>query len=331
MKLVIYPALSAAAFAQVVDHARPGTAVNCSSQAEAVEAIGDADGFFGTITPEILRAAARLEWIQAPTTGLDRYLFPELVGHPALLTNMKGWNAAPIADQVMGYVLCFARNLHLYVRQQLEHRWSPIGGDLSEAAPEPGTLSPLDRAVIDLRGSILGIVGLGEIGRETASRAVAFGMDVVAASRRTNDRPPTVRELWAMDDLDRLLRIADFVVIAAPLTATTSGLIGRHAFEAMKPSAYLINVGRGQIVRLDELTRALDLGLIAGAALDVVEDEPLSPDHPLWSREKVIITPHVAGYSASAVGRRLEILLENVDRRATGRALLNVVDKVAAS
>lgn len=332
MRLVIFPALSAAAFAQVAEHARPGAAVNCSSEAEAIEAVPDADGFIGTITPAILRAAGRLGWIQAPTTGLDAYLFPELVEHPSILTNMKGWNAAPIADQVMGYVLCFARNLHLYVRQQLEHRWAPIGRQDGGADPtEPGALSPVDRAVIDLRGSTLGIVGLGEIGRETAARAVAFGMDVVAASRRTDDRPATVRELWGMDDLDRLLTIADFVVIAAPLTSATKGLIGRCELETMKRSAYLINVGRGAIVRLDELTRALELRLIAGAALDVVEEEPLPPDHPLWSREDVIITPHVAGYSSSVVGRRLQIVLDNVDRYAAGRPLLNVVDKVAAA
>ena len=331
VKLVIYPALAPAAFARVVEHAWAGSAVNCSTAAEALEAIGDADSFFGAITPEILAAARRLRWIQAPTTGLDRFVFPALIDHPSILTNMRGWNAAPIADQVMGYVLCFARNLHLYVRQQLGHRWAPIGVDDGRLdVVEVGEVSPLDRAVVDLRGSTLGVVGLGAIGRATAVRARAFGMDIVAASRRVSDRPSTVRELWDMDNLERLLTVADFVVIAAPLTSATKGLIGLHELEAMKRSAYLINVGRGPIVKLDDLTAALGRRLIAGAALDVFEEEPLPPDHPLWSLDNVIITPHVAGYSASLALRRLEILLENLDRRATGRPLINVVDKRAA-
>jgi phosphoglycerate dehydrogenase-like enzyme len=304
--------------------------VNADDEGHAVGQMPEADAFFGKITPRLLAVAQRLRWVQAPTASLEHYLFPELAAHPCVLTNMRGLFSDVIADQVMGYVLCFARNLHVYVLQAAAGRWAPVGGEAARVAFDsgPGTVNDIDRAHRHLADATLGIVGLGAIGREVARRAAAFGMRVVAVDPQPMDRPPEVAALGPVEELPQLLGQSDYVVIAAPHTPRSAGMFRRPQFRQMKRDAYLINIGRGAIVVLDDLVAALEAKEIAGAALDVFETEPLPPDHALWRMPgRVILTPHVAGYSPRIAGRHLEALLDNIGRFVRGEPLRNVVDK----
>jgi phosphoglycerate dehydrogenase-like enzyme len=329
MKLVIHPPVDAERLAKIEAAAAPMTVRNAATEAQAVREIADAEAFFGKLTPPMLQAAMRLRWVQSATASLEHYLFPALVEHPCTLTNMRGLFSDIIADQVLGYVICFARNLHIYRWQQRDARWGAVGGEeeRSTFSAGPGTVSGIDRAHRHLADDTLGIVGLGSIGGEIARRALAFGLRVLAVDPVQSDAPQGVAALWRMDRLGDLLAASDYVVIAAPHTPETAGLFDRRQLRRMKRTAYLINIGRGAIVRLDDLVEALRAGEIAGAALDVFEVEPLPADHPLWRMENVIITPHIAGYSPRIAERHLAVLLENLGRFARGEPLKNVVDK----
>ncbi len=306
--------------------AEPVRVVNCAEMDEALREMPDCDGFFGKMTPELLAAAGPLRWIQSPTASLEHYLFPALIEHPCTLTNMRGLFSDVIADQVMGYVLCFARNLHLYVRRR---KWQPCGGEGARVgfAQGPGVVNEIDRAHLHLSDCTLGVVGCGEIGAEVARRARAFSMPVLAVDPVRNVPPCEGVTLWGMERLDDLLAHSRFVVICAPHTPETERMFNRALIAKMRRDAFLINIGRGAIVVLDDLVAALAAGEIAGAALDVFETEPLPEGHPLWAMENVILTPHVAGFSPRISERHLAVLLENVKRFATGEPLVNVVDK----
>jgi phosphoglycerate dehydrogenase-like enzyme len=331
MKLVIHPPIDRDRLASLKGTAPSAEWVNAGDPAAALAAIAGADAFLGKITPELLARADRLRWVQAFTASLEHYMFPALVDHPCTLTNTRGLFGDVIADQVMGYILCFARNLHTYIRRQAEHRYEPLGGESARVnnAVGPGTVNAMDRATIFLPDATLGIVGLGAIGTEIARRALAFGMSVRAVDRhpeRTSP-PPGVRSVEAMDRLPELLATSDFAVIAAPHTPETERLFDARMLANLRPSSYLINIGRGAIVVLDDLVSALRSGQLAGAALDVFEVEPLPKDHPLWDFPNVIITPHTAGYSPAIAARHLATLMENVRRFSAGEPLMNVVDK----
>jgi phosphoglycerate dehydrogenase-like enzyme len=351
VKLVIHPPIEPERLEKIIDVAGPMTVVNARDEAEARHALADADAFFGKITPGLLAAAPRLRWVQAPTASLEHYMFPELVEHPCVLTNMRGLYSDVIADHVFGYVLCFARNFHHYIRNQLEARWAPVGGkpetsvravarkvrrqlaetlgkaESSDFVTGPAHVSAVDRSHMHLGDATLGVVGLGQIGSEIARRGLAFGMRVIAVDPVQTAAPAGVAALWRLDRLPDLLGESDFVVIAAPHTPETVKLFRRPQFQQMKPTAYLINIGRGAIVDLQDLVAALRAAEIGGAGLDVYETEPLPPDHPLWQMPNVILTPHVAGHSPRIAERHLAVLLENVRRFARGEPLATVVDK----
>lgn len=329
MRLVIYPGLADERLDQVRAAAPDVEIVDAPDEATAIASIDEADAFFGKMTPAILPNATRLRWIQSPTASLEHYLFPALVTHPATLTNMRGIHSKPIAEQVMGYVLSFARNLHDYVRLQERATWAPLGGEKERSSyiTGPGTVTAIDRATRDVAGSSMGIIGLGEIGREVAHRAAAFEMTLRAVDARPDLDVPGVDEIVPPDRLDSVLERSDFVVVTLPHTPETVGLFDRDRLGHMRLGSYFINVGRGAVVLLDDLVAALHAGTIAGAALDVFEIEPLPGDHPLWAMENVIITPHVAGYAPSVAGRYLRLFIENLTRFREGRPLLNQVDK----
>jgi phosphoglycerate dehydrogenase-like enzyme len=246
-----------------------------------------------------------------------------------VLTNMRGLFSDVIADHVMGYVICFARNFHHYIRQQASARWAPVGGETERStfAAGPGVVSGMDRAHLHLSDLTLGVVGLGQIGSEIARRSLAFGMRVVALDPFQPAAPPGVDVLYRSDRLAALLGESDFVVIAAPHTPETERWFRREQFRQMKRTAYFINIGRGMIVDLADLTAALQAGELAGAGLDVFETEPLPPAHPLWALPNVILTPHVAGCSPRIAERHLGVLLENIRRFRAGETLQNVADK----
>jgi phosphoglycerate dehydrogenase-like enzyme len=171
------------------------------------------------------------------------------------------------------------------------------------------------------------IVGVGGIGAETARLLAAFGVQVIGVDARRKDAPPGVMKLDGADALDSLLPHADFVILTVPHTPETEGFMDRGRFSRMKRSAFFINIGRGRTTRLDDLVAALRAGEIAGAALDVYEQEPLPADHPLWTMPNVLMTPHTAGHGPYLDDRRCEVLLDNARRFVAGQPLRNVVDK----
>jgi phosphoglycerate dehydrogenase-like enzyme len=267
-----YPAIDDDRLAQLCAAAPQLRIVNAADADAARQEIAGASGFFGKITPELLERATRLEWIQSPTASLEHYLFPELVAHPCRLSNMRGIFSDVIADHVMGYVLCFARNLHTYIRRQPRGEWRPVGDDVHlDMSVGPGRVSGADRAHRHLADCTLGVVGVGGIGAEICRRAAAFGMRLTAVDPQIRAVPGVVAEVWPVSRLRELLEQSDFVVIAAPHTPETEKLIHYEQLCWMQRSAVLINVGRGIIVDLADLTRALEEGRIAGAALDVLE------------------------------------------------------------
>jgi phosphoglycerate dehydrogenase-like enzyme len=329
MKLVIHPPVEADRLARIVEAASPMQVVNAASEAEASAAMPDAEAFFGKITAPMLANAPKLRWVQAPTVSLEHYIFPELEKHPCVLTNMRGLFSDVIADQVMGYVICFARNLHTYVRQQMEGKWAPVGGEGNRVDNRkgPGVVNDIDRAHMHIGGATMGIVGFGAIGSEIAKRALAFGMRVIGVDPLIRPVPPGVTAIWRIGKLYDLLEQSDFVVLATPHTPETEKSVGYYEFKHMKRSAYFINIGRGATVVLEDLVKALAEKRLAGAALDVFENEPLPAEHPLWKMPNVIITPHVAGYSPKIAERHLALLLDNIRRFVKGEEPQNMVSK----
>jgi len=333
MKIVICPAVEPDRLSALqTAAARPDVDwINTFDPSEAEAAMPGADAFLGKITPAMLARADRLRWVQTFTASLEHYLFPALEAHPCVMTNTRGLFGDVIADQVMGYVLCFARNLHTYIRRQVERRYEPVGGERARVsnAAGPGTINAMDRATIYLPSATLGIVGMGGIGREVARRAMAFGMTVRGVDKYPGkvNPPEGVDRVDPFGSLPELLAWSDFLVVAAPHTPETEGLFDARMLSHAKPGSYLINIGRGAIVVLSDLAEALQEGKLAGAALDVFEVEPLPADSPLWDFSNVIITPHTAGYSPVIAERHLATLTENVRRFVHDEPLLNVVDK----
>lgn len=329
MVLVIHPPIDDRRLALVREAAGAMTVVNAADAAAARAAMPDADAFFGKLTPDLLAAATRLRWVQSPTASLEHYLFPALVEHPCQLSNMRGLFSDVVADHVLAFLLCFARNLHLYRDRQHARRWDPVGGEASRTsfAVGPGETSEIDRRHWRLADATLGVVGVGSIGAEICRRAALLGMTVQGVDPVTRQLPPPVGEIWPLERLTDLLQASDCVVVAAPHTPRSQKMFRRPQFEAMRRTAYFINVGRGAVVDLADLTSALQEGLIAGAALDVLETEPLPADHPLWGMENVLLTPHMAAASERVPERHLATLLDNVRRFASGQSPRNLVNK----
>ena len=233
---------------------------------EAVRDIAEADAAFGTIPPEVLAAAGRLRWLQAPQAAPPAgFYYPELIAHPAVVTNFREIFNDHIGAHIMAFVLAFARGLHYYLPQQMRREYLP---------------RPLDSGVVHLPESTALILGVGGIGSEAARLCHAFGMRVIGVDARRTDPPSGVAELHRPEHLDELLPRADFVIMTIPHTPATEGLMNRERLRRMRPSAFLINIGRGMTVRLDDLVGALHAREIAGAGLDVFEIEPLPADHP---------------------------------------------------
>jgi phosphoglycerate dehydrogenase-like enzyme len=282
---------------------------------EAIRDIAEAEAAFGTIPPQVLAAARRLRWLQAPNAAPPAgFYYPELIAHPVVVTNFREIFNDHIGAQIMAFVLAFARGLHYYLPQQMRREYLP---------------RPLDTGVVHLPETTALILGVGGIGSEAARLCAAFGMRVIGVDARRTDLPAGVAEMHPADRLDELLPRADFVIMTIPHTPATVGLMDRARLRRMKRTAFLINIGRGATVRLDDLVAALEAGEIAGAGLDVFEIEPLPTDHLLWSAPNVLLTPHTAGYGPYLDDRRRDIILDNCRRFAAGEPLRNVVDKAA--
>ena len=282
------------------------------SPEQTLAAITDVDALHGVPSRQAFLAANKLRWIQYPGAGVDKVLqIEEIVKSDVVVTNCRGAFAVTMAEYTLGVILYFTRALGLCTRMQMQQYWSQ-----TMARPK----------LHEINGATLGIIGLGDTGRAIATRAIAFGMEVLALARST-DKPGYEYPVWGIDRLDELLERADFVVVSVPLTDATQGMIGQAQLACMKPSAYLINICRGPVIDEEALVRALETEQIAGAALDVFELEPLAEDSRLWTMKNVLITPHISGDSTQHRRRVIDILLENLRRFCAAENLINVVDK----
>lgn len=280
---------------------------------EAKGEIIDADAAYGTLPKELLKRASKLRWLQAPAAAPPAgYYYPELITHPVQVTNFRGIYNDAISAHIMAFVLAFARGLHRYLPQQLAGVWKPAKAESS---------------VVHLPEATALIIGVGGIGGETARHCAGFGMRVVGVDARLEEKPEALAELHNPEALDELLPQADFVIMTVPHTPQTEGMMDARRFKKMKNTAFVINIGRGMTLKLDDLVAALQTHEIAGAGLDVFETEPLPAEHPLWTTPGVLLTPHVADTGPDLNERRLQVLLKNCRRFAEEKPLLNVVDK----
>jgi phosphoglycerate dehydrogenase-like enzyme len=263
---------------------------------------------------DLLTRAPRLHWLQEWGAGVDW-----LLSHPAAveldftLTNASGVHAIPISEQILGYLLAFARQLPAAVRAQGRRAWQ----------------APKRDQLFELAGKTMLLIGVGAIGERTALIAAALGMRVLGIRRSPAGDLPGVEAIYGPAQLLDLLPQADFVVLTVPLSQATQGMIGERELRAMKPSSYVINIGRGGTIQQPALIQALRAGWIAGAGLDVFDQEPLPEDSPLWELENVLMTAHYAGLTPVYNQRALAIFLENLRRYRAGEPLENVVDKAA--
>jgi phosphoglycerate dehydrogenase-like enzyme len=272
--------------------------------------------FSWKVKGELLAGAPQLKWIHTPNTGVRELISPELLTSKVTLTNSAGVDARPIAEHVMALALALSRKLHVAAQRQAAKQWAQ-----DELALSPPGL---------LAGKTLALVGVGHIGKEVARLANAFGMRVVAVRRLgmlTRADPVPDVEVRGVEELTWLLEQTDLLVLAAPSTPSTQWLIDGRSLGHMKPSAFLINVSRGDLVAETALVAALFGGKLAGAALDVTREEPLPADSPLWALPNVIITPHAASLVPDDWQARTILFLDNLRRFRKGQPLQNVVDK----
>jgi phosphoglycerate dehydrogenase-like enzyme len=274
--------------------------------------INGADVLLGSCSQADSRMA-RLKWVQHFSAGVERCVNnTAFLGKGALLTNMKGVYGPGIAEHVIAMMFSLSRGLHRFQTQQADSKWNrALAGEY-----------PMQ----ELRGKTILVVGLGGIGSEIAWRAEALGMRVIATRNSSRAKPEFVAYVGLADELFTLARQADVVVNATPLTPSTTGLFDKEFFNVLKPSVYFINIGRGKSVITEDLVTALKTGKLAGAALDVVEPEPLPEEHVLWQMPNVIITPHISARSDLVMKRFWIFVRENLRRYVNGERMLNVVD-----
>jgi D-2-hydroxyacid dehydrogenase (NADP+) len=269
--------------------------------------------FSGDVYPDRMRPflgvctnAPRLEWLHTSFAGTDHPVFDTFLSRGVTVTNGIGVSSPSIAGTVMLYLLALSRDMPRWVRDQHARRWEP-------------------KRFGDLAGMHLGIVGMGAIGSEVARLAAAFEMDVTGVRRRPRgDEPCTT---WGTESLPDLLTWADAVVVCAPLTDDTRGMFDAAAFAAMRPGAWFVNVGRGEVVDEPALVDALARGHLGGAGLDVFAVEPLPDDSQLWSMPNVIISPHTSGITDRSYRRSIDLFIDNFARYARAEPLINVVGR----
>jgi len=310
-KLVICPPNYQEDWPAKLKEALPEVEVHlCPTVGEAMEVIGDADAAFGDMVPELFERAHNLRWIACPQAGPRAgYYHPALIESDVVVTNTREIYNDHISAHIMAFVLAFARGLQVYIPQQIAGDWQQR--DASMHLPETTVV----------------IVGVGGIGAETARLCAEFRMTVLAIDPRVTEPPPGVAELAPPERLDEFAARADFVIVTVPETPATQGRFNAAFFSKRKKEAPFINIGRGATVILADLDAALRAGTIAGAALDVFQEEPLPAEHPLWDAPGMIVTPHVAAIGPYLDDRRREVFIDNCIRFNEGRPLKNVVDK----
>jgi phosphoglycerate dehydrogenase-like enzyme len=268
-----------------------------------------ADIVAGEITPGGLARATRLKWVQSWGAGTNTQLFPEMIASPVVLTSVAGNGAISMAEHAVMLMLMLTRDTTRWLRNQAERKW--------ERWFHP-----------ELTGLTCGIIGLGYSGQDLALKLKAFHMRTIGM-RRTARPTPNVDEVFPRERLRDMLAQSDYVVVTAPRTPETTGMLGEAEFRAMKPSAFYVCYSRGGIADDAALLRALNEGWIAGAGLDAHTQEPLPPDSPFWTAPNTIITPHNSATSPMSRERRIEIFIENLEHFLAGEPLRSVVNKEA--
>jgi phosphoglycerate dehydrogenase-like enzyme len=266
----------------------------------------------GELLHAVLPCARRVKWIHVLSAGVDKILFPELIESPVPVTNGRGVFKDSLAEFCIASILFFAKDLRRLVSSQEAGRWEQFD-------------------VVQIRGQVLGVVGYGEIGRETGRLARAMGMKVVAVRRRAglSAKDPNLERAYPPEGLREMLGVSDYVVVSTPLTSDTRGLIGDAELLAMKSSAVIINVGRGPVIVEQAVIAALTENRIRGAALDVFDVEPLPEGHPFYKLDNVLLSPHSADHIVGWADSAMNQFIENFERFRDGQPLENVVDKKA--
>ena len=293
----------------------PDTGIAVGNTAEAFErAAPEASIIFnwsgsGALLREVLRMCPTVRWVHCRAAGLDDLLSPELVEHPVTLTNGSGVFSPPLGEFVLGAVIYFAKDFRRLIRNQMAGIWEPFD-------------------VMEVAGQTAGIVGYGDIGRAVATRLKAVGMNILALRRSIPaGTDPLVNKYYTPEGLAEMFPQCDYVVVTAPLTAATRGMIGTREFAAMKRSAVVINVGRGAVIDEPAMIEALTGKRILGAALDVFSTEPLPEGHPFFGLENVLLSPHSTDHTRDWLERAMQFFLAQFKRFAKGETLMNVVDK----
>ena len=284
---------------------------------EQLSAAADADVICGwPDSPDVVEAASRLRWIHCPGTGIDKIMaeLPSLADSDVVLTNARGPHANPMADHVLWMML------------SLSHKGRQMAEDQRLGNWDAGKYS---HAFVELSGSTMGILALGDIGKAVARRAYGFDIDVYAVDINPVAPPPQVKEVWGIERLDELMRMCDWFVVTAPLTADSRGLIDARRMALLKPSSYLIVISRGGIVDEDALADVLRNGRLAGAGIDATEIEPLPQESPLWGLDNVVLSPHASALTPQMYEGRRQIFRENMRRFLNNEPFLYVCDKRA--
>jgi len=250
----------------------------------------------------------RLRWIQSSAAGLDHCLVPSVVASDVVVTSASGVLANQVAEHTIALVAGLLRGLPTFFRAQQAREY-------------------VRRPTRDLTGARIGIVGLGGNGRRLAEVLAAFRTTIAATDWFPLNKPDCVAELLPADALDEMLPRVDVLILTAPLTEHTRGMIDARRMALLPRGAVLVNVARGQLVVERDLVAALESGQLGGAALDVTDPEPLPPANRLWDMPNVIITPHVGGQSATRIDDMTEFFCDNLARYLSDRPLRNLVDK----
>ena len=300
------PPPNLAAIAELVQ-VRTADAAGLPAALEGAEALLTWD----FLTPALAGAwpsADRLRWVHTASAGVDNVLIPEVAASEVVVTNSRGVFDGALAEYVLGLVLAFAKDLPGTWERQRRKEWQ-------------------HRDTQRLAGTTAVVVGVGPVGRTIARLLRAFGVRVHGVGRTARGDDPDFGSVTASADLAALLPDADWLVLVAPLTAATRGLVGAAELAALPPTARLINVGRGGLVDEAALAAALAEGRLAGAALDVFEREPLPPSSPLWHQPGVLVSPHMSGDVTGWRDELAEVFLDNLRRWCAGEPLRNIVDK----
>src|ERR1700704_600280 len=280
------------------------------------EEIADTDIFIGwSLRPQQFSAAKKLRWIHSPAAAVHQLMYPELIQSNVVLTNSTGIHGPVVAEHTIAVLLALAKRLPQAMQYQAKHEWSQ--DQLWHGHPKP-------REVAD---STVAIIGMGSIGREFSVRAKAMGMKVLAVRENPGKGPEGADAVYGPEQINEVLPQADYVLLCTPVTPATIGLINAERLSKMKNAPYLINVARGPLIDEAALLEALERRSIAGAALDVFNEEPLPPTSAFWSLDNVLITPHTAAVTDRLWERHYRLIADNMKRFLAGQPLLNEVDK----